>query len=47
VQVVGQLGEETLAVVVAPENLRPAVAAAGNMIHGVGEIDASWARHAA
>src|SRR5208282_2365220 len=40
VQVVGQLGEETLAVV-APENLRPAVAAASNMIHSVGEID-TW-----
>jgi hypothetical protein len=47
VQVVRQPGKEPLAVVVAPEDLRAAVTAAGDMIDGVGEIDARWARHTA
>jgi len=42
-QVVRQLAEEPLAVVVSPEDIRAAVAAAGNMIHGVRKIDAWWA----
>ena len=45
VQVVRQLGEEPLPVVVAPEDHRPFVAAARNMINGVGKIHARWARH--
>ena len=44
-QVVRQLAEKPLAVVVTPEDLRSAVAAAGNMIDGVREIDAWWAWH--
>ena len=42
---VGQLGEESLAVVVAVEDVRSAVAAAGDMIDGVGKINAWRARH--
>jgi len=43
--VVRQLAEKPLAVVVTPEDLRSAVAAAGNMIDGVSEIDAWWVWH--
>jgi hypothetical protein len=46
VQVVRQLGEEALVVVITVEDVRPAVAAAGDMIEGVGKIDAWWAGHA-
>ena len=45
-QVVGQLREESLAVVIAVEDVRSAVAAAGHMIDGVGKINAWRARHA-
>ncbi len=45
VQMVPQLGEETPAVVIAVKNVRPAVAAAGDMIDGVRKIDAWWTRH--
>ncbi|MGO9112543.1 MAG: hypothetical protein ACLP9L_25210 [Thermoguttaceae bacterium] len=37
---VHQLPEETLAVVITVEDVRPTVAAAGDMIDGVGKIDA-------
>ena len=46
-QVVRQLAEEPLTVVVSPEDLRSAVAAAGNMIDGIRKIDPWWARHVA
>ena len=46
VQVLRQLGEEALAVVVAEEDRRAAVAAAGHVIQGVGKVDAWWAWHA-
>ncbi len=46
VQVVGQLPEESLAVIVAPEDLGATIAAAGHMIDGVRKIDAWWTRHA-
>ncbi len=45
-QVVGQLREESLAVVIAVEDVRSAVAAAGHMIDGVGRINSWRARHA-
>ena len=44
VQVVRQLREKSLAVVIAVEDVRPAVAAAGNVVDGVGKIKASRAR---
>ena len=43
---VGQLREESLAVLVAVEDVRAAVAAAGDMIDCVGKINAWRARHA-
>jgi hypothetical protein len=46
-QMVRQLAAEPLAVVVSPEDLRSAVAAAGNMIDGVRKIDPWRARHVA
>ena len=45
-QMVRQLREEPLAVAVAVKNLRPAVAAAGNVIHGAGKINPWWTWHA-
>ena len=45
VQVVGQLREKSLAVVVAVENVRAAVAPTGDMIHGIRKINAWWAWH--
>jgi hypothetical protein len=45
VQVVGQLGEKSPAVIVAVKDLRPAIAAAGDMIDGVRKVDAWRARH--
>ena len=45
-QMVGQLREESLAVLVAVEDVRAAVAAAGDMIECVGKINAWRARHA-
>ena len=44
-QVVRQLAEEALAVLVAPEDLRAAVAASGDMIERVREINAWWTWH--
>jgi len=41
-----QLAKESLTVIVAAENLLPAVAAAGDVIQGLGKIDAWWASHA-
>ena len=46
VQVVCQLGEKAPAVVVAVENVRAAVTAVGDVIEGVGKIDAWWTWHA-
>jgi hypothetical protein len=40
------LREEALAVLVAVEDVRSAVAAAGDMINGVGKINAWRVRHA-
>ena len=45
-QVMGQLREESLAVVIAVEDVRSAVAAAAHMIDGVGKINSWRARHA-
>ena len=44
---VGQLRHKALAAIAAPEDLRSAVAAAGNMIDGIRKIDPWWARHVA
>jgi hypothetical protein len=46
VQVVRQLAQEPLPVVVAAEDVGAAVPAAGNVIEGVGKVNAWWARHA-
>jgi hypothetical protein len=45
VQMVRQLTQEPFAVVVAPRNVRPAVAAAGDMVDGIGKINPRWSRH--
>ena len=44
-QVVRQLREESLAVLIAVEDVRSAVAAAGDMIDGVAKVNAWRARH--
>ena len=40
VQVIGQLRQEPQAVSIAPEDHRAAVAAAGDMVNGIGEVNA-------
>jgi len=44
-QVVRQLPKEALAVVVGPKDVRAPIAATGDMIHGVGKVNAWWSRH--
>src|SRR5208337_5400487 len=46
VQVVGQLRQKSPPVVIAVKDVRSAVATAGDMIDGVGKINARRARHA-
>jgi hypothetical protein len=45
VQVVGQLRQESPPVVIAAKDVRSAVPTAGDMIDGVGKINARRARH--
>ena len=44
-EVVGELAEHALSVGVGPEDVLPAVAAAGHVVEPVAQVDAGWSGH--